>query len=336
MDTPMDTSMDTSYDTPYTVLQPLPSQPLPDRTRTGFMGGLEGRRLIKDKLANISMLLLTICSGLVVFLIAFLLYQRSRPILGMKSLTHLLFSTSWHPLRGEFGFFPFIMGTLWVTGVAVIIAVPLCLLSAIYLSEYAPKMVREWTKPLIDLLAGIPSVVFGMWGILMIVPLIKNHLSPGLGIFSTGYCVLTAGIVLAIMVFPVIIHVSVEVFRTIPHEMREASLTLGATKWQTIKHVVLRKAMPGVIAAIVLGLSRALGETMAVLMVAGNVAKVPSSILGPAYPLPALIANSYGEMMSVPLYDSALLLAAFILLLIVLIFNILSRVILIRVERSIQ
>ena len=335
--------MDTSYDTacttvsqPHTIAQPLTGQPMPDRVPTGIAVSVQRRRLFKDKLANISMLLLTICSGLVVFLIAFLLYQRSRPILGMKSLADLLFSTSWHPLRGEFGFFPFIMGTLWVTGVAVAIAVPLSLLSAIYLSEYAPNIVREWTRPLIDLLAGIPSVVFGLWGILMVVPLIKNHLAPRLGVFSTGYSVLTAGIVLAIMVFPVIIHVSVEVFRSIPREMREASLTLGATRWQTIKHVVLRKAMPGVIAAVVLGLSRALGETMAVLMVAGNVARVPSSILGPAYPLPALIANSYGEMMSIPLYDSALLLAAFILLLIVLIFNILSRVILIRVERSIQ
>ena len=112
------------------------------------------------------------------------------------------------------------------------------------------------------------------------------------------------------MIFPIIIHISVEVFNSVPYELREASLALGATKWQTVKHIVMRKAMPGLIAAIVLGLSRAFGETMAVLMVAGNVAKVPSSVLDPAYPLPALIANNYGEMLSVPLYDSALLLAS--------------------------
>jgi phosphate transport system permease protein len=122
----------------------------------------------------------------------------------------------------------------------------------------------------------------------------------------------------------------------VPREYPEGSLALGATKWQTIKYVVMRKAMPGVIAAIVLGLSRAFGETMAVLMVAGNVAKVPSSALEPAYPLPALIANNYGEMLSVPLYDSAILLACLILLLVVLLFNILARVVLIKVERSIQ
>jgi len=281
------------------------------------------------------MLLLTVFSGLLVFLMAFGLYQRSRPILAVKSLSHLLFSTSWHPSRGEFGFFPFIMGSLWVTAVAVLIAVPLCLLTAIYLSEYASKYIREWSKPLIDLLAGIPSVIFGVWGVLVIVPLIKDHIAPFFGTFSTGYSVLAGGIVLAIMVFPVIIHVSVEVFRTVPRQLREASLSLGATKWQTIKHVVLRKAMPGVIAAIVLGLSRAFGETMAVLMVAGNVAKVPFSALDPAYPLPALIANNYGEMLSVPMYDSAILLASLILLAVVLVFNVLARVVLVRVERSI-
>jgi phosphate transport system permease protein len=282
------------------------------------------------------MLLLTIFSGLIVFLMAVGLYQRSRPILAIKSLSELLFSTSWHPLRKEFGFFPFVMGSLWVTGVGVVIAIPLCLLTAIYLSEYAVRYVREWTKPLIDLLAGIPSVIYGVWGVLVIVPLIKDHIAPFFGTFSTGYSVLAGGIVLAIMVFPIIIHVSLEVFRSVPFEIREASLSLGATKWQTIKHVVIRKAMPGVIAAIVLGLSRAFGETMAVLMVAGNVAKVPSSILDPAYPLPALIANNYGEMLSVPLYDSALLLACLVLLLVVLFFNIIARVVLIRVERSIQ
>jgi phosphate transport system permease protein len=295
---------------------------------------MQSKRLLKDKLAGKFMLSLTVLSGLIVFLMAIGLYQKSRPILAIKSLSELLFSTSWHPLRKEFGFFPFIMGSLWVTGVAVMIAIPLCLLTAIYLSEYAHRYVREWTKPLIDLLAGIPSVVYGVWGVLVIVPLIKNHIAPFFGKFSTGYSVLAGGIVLAIMIFPIIIHVSVEVIRVVPREVREASLSLGATKWQTIKYVVLRKASPGIMAAVVLGLSRAFGETMAVLMVAGNVARIPSSVLDPAYPLPALIANNYGEMLSVPLYDSALLLACLILLLVVLLFNILARVALIRVERA--
>jgi phosphate transport system permease protein len=297
---------------------------------------LPSLRLLKDKIAGKAMLVLTVFSGLILVFMTFGLYQRSRPILAMKSLGHLLFSTSWHPMRGEFGFFPFIVGSLWVTVVAVVIAVPLCLLTAIYLSEYAPRRMRELARPLIDLLAGIPSVVFGVWGVLIVVPFIKNYIAPLSGSFSSGYSVLAAGIVLAIMIFPMIINVTVEVFASVPREMREASLALGATKWQTIKHAVVRKAFPGIVAAILLGLSRAFGETMAVLMVAGNVAKVPHSVLDPSYPLAALIANNYGEMMSVPMYDSALLLASLILLVVVLLFNVGARLVLIRAVRNIR
>ncbi len=293
-------------------------------------------RILKDKLASKAMLTVTALSSLIVFAIAFGLYQRSRPILVGRSLGELLLSTSWRPFKGEFGFLPFIAGTLWVTAVAVVLAIPFALLVAIYLAEYAPKAVREWIRSLIDLLAGIPSVIYGIWGVLLIVPLVKDHIAPAFGTFSSGYSVITAGIVLAIMIFPVIVHVVIEVIRSIPQELRDASLALGATKWQTVKHVVMRKAMPGIIAAIVLGLSRAFGETMAVLMVAGNVPKVPTSVLDPAYPLPALIANNYGEMLSIPLYDSALLLASLVLLLIVLVFNVFSQFVLVKVEQRIH
>jgi phosphate transport system permease protein len=282
------------------------------------------------------MLVLTVFSALILVFMTLGLYQKSSPILAMKSLGHLLFSTSWHPLRGEFGFLPFIIGSLWVTLAAVAIAVPLCLLASIYLSEYAPRRIRDIARPLIDLLAGIPSVVFGVWGVLVIVPFIKDYIAPLSGSFSSGYSVLAAGIVLAIMIFPLIINVTVEVFATVPREIRDASLALGATKWQTIKYAVVRKAFPGIVAAVLLGLSRAFGETMAVLMVAGNVARVPHSVLDPAYPLAALIANNYGEMLSVPLYDSALLLASLILLLVVLLFNVGARLVLVRVTRSIR
>lgn len=281
-------------------------------------------------------MVLTLLAGLLIFVMVLGLFLKSKSILVTKPIINLLFSSSWRPLKSEFGFFPFIMGTLWVTGVAVLIAVPICLLTAICLSEYAPRKIRELAKPLIDLLAGIPSVIFGIWGVLMVVPLIKNYLSPWWGTYSTGYCVLSGGIVLAIMIFPIIIHVTVEVLRSVPHEIREASLALGATKWQTVKNVVLRKAMPGIIAAVVLGLSRAFGETMAVLMVAGNVPRVPASIFEPAYPLPALLANNYGEMLSIPMYDSALMFSALLLMLVVIVFNVVSRLILIRVERNIR
>lgn len=293
-------------------------------------------RLRKDRVAKRAMLALTIAPIVLVVVMVLGLWLKSRPILELVPLRDLLFSSSWKPLKGEFGFYPFIMGTLWVTGVAVAIAIPLCILAAIYLSEYAGRTLREWTKPLIDLLAGIPSVVFGMCGVLIVVPFIKNHVAPAFGVFSTGYSVLAGGIVLAAMIAPVIVHVCLEVFRTVPREARDGALAVGATKWQTVKHVVMRKAMPGVVAASVLGLSRAFGETMAVLMVAGNVVRVPHSVLDPAYPLPALIANNYGEMMSIPRYDAALLLAALVLLVVVLAFNVASQMVLVRIEKGMK
>ncbi len=299
-------------------------------------------RSLKDRLASGLLFLITSSASLLVLLMAVALYLRARPILTAKPLGELIFSSSWNPPKGEFGFYPFILGTVWVTALAMIISVPLSLLTAIYLAEYASTRVRLAVKPLIDLLAGIPSVVYGLWGVLAVVPVIRDYVAPLLGrtlgvipLFSvknaTGYSVLAGSLVLTLMVFPIIISVAEEVFRTVPDGLREACLALGATKWQMVKHVVMRMALPGVVAAIVLGFSRAFGETMAVLMVVGNVASVPSSIFDPAYPLTALIANNYGEMMSIPLYDSALLGAGLLLLLIILGFNIMARVILRRV-----
>jgi len=290
-------------------------------------------RRVKDLLASRLMLAATVFSALLVVLIAVGLFQKSRPILAMKPLGELLFSSSWRPWSGEFGFYPFIMGSLWVTAVAMVIAIPLCLLASIYIAEYAPSRIRGVIKPLIDLLAGIPSVVYGLWGVLLIVPFVRD-IASFFGGTTNGYNVLAGGIVLAVMVFPVIISISEEVIRTVPHDMREASLALGATRWQATKLVVTRAALPGIIAAIILGFGRAFGETIAVLMVVGNVARVPSSVMDPAYPLTALIANNYGEMMSVPLYDAALLLAALVLLVVVFLFSVGARLILLRVERS--
>ncbi|NLE66254.1 MAG: phosphate ABC transporter permease subunit PstC, partial [Lentisphaerae bacterium] len=265
---------------------------------------------------------LTVLAGLLIVLMALGLVLKSVPLLSMKPLNVLLFSSAWNPLRNEFGFLPFIAGTAWVVGAAVAIAVPVSILTSIYLSEYAGRRVKALMRPLLDLLAGIPSVVYGVWGVLAVVPLVKNHVAPLFSTFSSGYTVLSAGLVLAIMIFPVIINVCVEVLGMVPVEVREASMSLGATRWQTVKHVVLRRAMPGIVAANILGISRAFGETMAVLMLAGNVARMPSSLLDPAYPLPALIANNYGEMLSIPLYDSALFFAALLLFAVVLFFNI--------------
>ncbi|MGD0112847.1 MAG: phosphate ABC transporter permease subunit PstC [Armatimonadota bacterium] len=264
--------------------------------------------------------------------ISLALLAKSWPLLATKSLLHLLTSSTWRPLANQFGFRPFILGTFWVTGVALILSIPVSVLSAVYLAEYAGRRVRSVAKPLLDLLAGIPPVVYGLWGVLAVVPFVAS-VGNRTGHSTTGYSILAGGIVLAIMVFPIIISVAEEVLRSVPQEAREASLALGATKWQTVKHVVFRSVAPGIGAAIALGFSRAFGETMAVLMVVGNVPKLPTSIFDPGYPLPALIANNYGEMMSIPLYDSALMLAAFILLAVVLAFNIFTALVLRRIQR---
>ena len=290
-------------------------------------------RLLKDLLARRTMVVLTGLPTFLVLLILAGIALRARPVLAGKSLLSLLTSSVWAPSRGEFGLFAFIMGTLWVTAVALVLAVPVSLLTAVFLSEYAPARLRRFAKPAVDLLAGLPSVVYGVWGMLLIVPLVGGGLAPLFGTSSSGYSVLAGGIVLAVMIFPTIISVSLEVFASVPRGMREASLSLGATQWETVKHVVLKKGLQGVMAAVVLGLSRALGETMAVLMVVGNIPRPPRSLFDGGYPLPALIANNYGEMMSVPLYDSALMLAAGVLMLVVLVFNILARLILVRIER---
>jgi phosphate transport system permease protein len=299
----------------------------------------------QDKLAGRTFFIFSLIPVVLAFLILAILVVRAWPILQAHSWWDLLTGQEWNPEAGQFGFLPFIAGTIWVTVVGLIVAVPPCLLTAVYLSEYASRNLRVITKPLLDLLAAIPSVIYGVWGVLIIVPLVQNWLIPFSQTYlqnvpllnsknPTGYSILAGAIVLAVMVAPFIISVIYEVMHNVPSGLKQASLALGTTRWQTIRYVVWPQALPGIIAAVVLGASRALGETIAVLMVVGNVAQVPHSLLDTAYPLPALIANAYGDMMSVPLYDSALLTVALILLTMILIFNIGSTLVLRRILRG--
>jgi len=282
------------------------------------------------------MLVFTLASVSLVFVIGIGLYYRSIPVLNKLSWFDLLTKSDWKPMKGLFGFYPFIMGTLWVTAISIIIALPLSVLTSLYLVEYAHTRVKRILIPFVNLLSGIPPVIYGVWGVLFIVPLIQEHIAPHFIEFSTGYSVLAGGIVLAVMIFPLIVSILTEVLTTIPQELKDASLSIGATKWETIKKVIIRKATPGIVAATVLAISRAFGETIAVLMVCGNNAVVPHSVFDAGYPLPALIANNYGEMMSIPLYDSALMFAALLLFIIILLFNIISRLILARLERNLS
>jgi phosphate transport system permease protein len=293
-------------------------------------------RLVKDNIARQMMLGLTILCLLLLFIIGGGLIVKSLPILYEKSIWQLLGTSSWRPFKGEYGFLTFILSTLYVTFIAIIIALPLSLLSSIYFSEYATKQVKRFFSPVVDLLAGIPPVIYGVWGTLTIVPLISEKLAPHFVDFSTGYSVLAGGVVLAIMIIPIIISILTEVFNAIPKDIREASWSLGATKWETIKKVGLRKSLPGIIAATVLAISRAFEETIAVLMVSGNFTIIPKSIFDACYPLPALIANNYGEMMSLPDYESALMFSALLLFVIIVLFNAGSRMVLNQINRRYQ
>ncbi len=301
-------------------------------------------RARQDQRARRVFFVITFLPVFLILAVTIALLVRAWPILQAYPLGDLLFGQVWKPSDKLFGFGPFILGTLWVTVVGVLLSVPPCLLASIYLAEYAHSATRSFTKPVLDLLAAIPPVVYGVWGLLAIVPFVEKVLAPfakrwlgSISIFSvnqpTGFSILSGGIVLAVMIAPLIISVVYEIFATVPNDLRHASLAVGATQWQTIRNIVLPQVTPGIIAAIVLGASRAFGETIAVLIVVGNVPQIPTSIFDSAYPLPALIANNYGDMMSIPLYDSALLGAALVLLVIILIFNILSTLVLQRMLR---
>jgi len=297
---------------------------------------MKNYRNLKDLIFKNLIKFLTNISILVLIGIFLSLIIKSSPILKEKSIIEILFSAKWHPFKKEFGLLTFIISTFYVTMLALIISVPLCILSSVYLSEYCNRRIKIFFLSIIDILAGIPSVIYVIWGVIIIVPLIKNQIAPLFNVSSNGYSLLAGAIVLSVMIFPIIIQITVQVIENVPRELREASIAIGATKWETIKFVVLKKALPGIIASIIIAASRALGETIAVLMVAGNAAKIPKTVFDPAYPLPALIANNYGEMMSIPLYESAIMLSALILLIIVLVFNVLARIILIRIERNTQ
>lgn len=282
------------------------------------------------------MQVLTILSLLILLFVGVGLYYKSTDILEANSLWSLLSSSEWSPLNGEFGFWSFIISSVYVTILSVVIALPIALLTALYLTENASSWVKKLVFPVLDILAGIPSVVYGLWGTLIIVPWIADSLGPRFVDYTSGYTLLAGGIVLSVMILPLLVSLFIEIFSTVPQDFKDASTSLGATRWQTSRLVVIRKASPGIIAAVVLSVSKAFGETLAVLMVCGNMVDIPTSLFDSAYPLPALIANNYGEMLSLPMYESALMFAALIMFAIILIFNALSRIVLQRVEKRMK
>ncbi len=315
-----------------------PQQPaIPDSHR-----GRGRVRAFKNTFARRALSVTAILLILLLVGIGVVLVSEALPILRNHSLMKLLTSQDWHPTQNAFGLLPFIAGSFIVTFFAMLLGIAPAVLSGIYLAEYTSSRRRTMVKPIVDLLAGIPSVVYGLWGVLFVVPLIREVVAPALGqtlgtrwpLFAmtnpSGYSVLAGAIVLAIMVFPLIVAVTDEVLRNIPQQLRESTLAIGATRWETTWCVVRYAGLPGIAAAIVLAFSRAFGETLAIMMVIGNTPVIPHSVFDAAYPLPALIANAYSEMMSVPQYQSALMLAALVLLSVVLLFNIVARRVVVR------
>ena len=252
-------------------------------------------------------------------------------------------TSTWDPIFGTFGAAPFIYGTLITSVVSLAIAVPLGLAAAIYLAELAPRRMSDSIAFLIDLLAAVPSVVYGVLGIFIVVPLMRTTLGPALK-HSLGFLpffkgpnygvgFLTAGIVLAIMIVPFIISVSREVLLTVPREQREAALALGATRWESTWKVVLPWARAGIMGSIFLALARALGETMAVTMVIGNDAKISASLFSPGDTIASTIANQFSEA-SGNLYFSALFELGLVLFLMTFILNGLARILIVATDRG--
>jgi phosphate transport system permease protein len=290
-------------------------------------------RKLRDIFGTKLMLLVTLFISLLFFIIFFLLLYRSLLVLESHSIIDVLFTSTWNPDAGQFGLEAVIVDTIIVTGFALLIAIPVSLLTAIYIVEYTPLRVRRSIRPFIDVLAGVPSVVYGLCAFVSFVPLVKDFIAPWFGVQSTGLCIFSAALILAIMVFPIIISLCIEAFDAIPIALKEASLSVGATKWETVKKVVFRASAPSITAAILLGFGRAFGETIAVNMVIGGTVRIPQSIFNPGETLASLIASKYGELMSIPIHESALMLVALILFVVVFVFYLLGHLILLRARR---
>jgi phosphate transport system permease protein len=275
-------------------------------------------------------------AGLVVLLTAVLVGQlwvhssESRRAFGWDFFT----GRTWDPVFDEFGALPFIFGTLVTSGVALLVAVPLGVGAAIFLAELAPRRVSESLTFMIDLLAAVPSVIYGLIGVFVLVPIMREVIQPGLqnalgflplfqgSAYGIGF--LTAGFVLAIMVVPFIISVSREVLLAVPREQREAALALGATRWEATWKAVVPYARTGVLGSIFLALARALGETMAVTMVIGNTPAISTSLFAPGYSIAAVLANEFSEATG-DLYLSALIELALVLFVLTFVLNGLAR-----------
>ncbi|TSA54540.1 MAG: phosphate ABC transporter permease subunit PstC [Dehalococcoidia bacterium] len=260
-----------------------------------------------------------------------LLLKEGLPIFLDTPPWEFFFGTKWYPVSDPptFGIMPFFVATIWVTLVATAISVPVGVACAAYLSEVAPAKVRETVKPVIEILAGIPSVVMGFIGLMLLSPLVQSAFN-----LNTGLSGLTAGIMLSLMSLPIIISVSEDALRAVPSDFRQAAYALGATRWETIWHVSIPGALSGITAAVMLGVGRAIGETMTVLMVAGGALAVPVSPTEPMMPMTAAIASGIGNAVRGGLQYQALFAIGLVLFVITLAVNLVADRVLERQKRK--
>ncbi|WP_414470527.1 phosphate ABC transporter permease subunit PstC [Methanobacterium sp. ACI-7] len=242
----------------------------------------------EEFLVEKGLFLTAILSIIVILLIIGFIFREGIPAIDYYGFLHFVFGMDWSPSDDQYGVFTMIIGSLYITFLSLIFAVPLSLLCAIFLAEIAPRTMRRILKPVIETLAGIPSVVYGFFGLIILVPLMREQFG------GTGFSILTASLILTVMILPTIISISEDALKSVPAEYKEASLALGATHWQTIKNVLFPAAIPGIITAVILGMGRAVGETLAVIMVAGNVTQIPNSIFDPVRALTSNIALEMG------------------------------------------
>jgi phosphate transport system permease protein len=285
------------------------------------------------------------CSLSVLIIVALFLYELvTKSQLSIAKFGFSFFAGSnWDPVSGDFGAFPFIYGTLVSSLLSLVIAVPLAIGLAVFVTEICPKSVRSIISFLSELLAAIPSVIYGLWAIFVLAPLLRNYVQPFLaktlgwtGLFSgppLGIGMLAAGVILAIMIVPIISSITREVLLAVPQHQREAALAIGATRWEMIRMAVLRNARAGILGAVILGLGRAIGETMAVTMVIGNRPEVAKSLFAPGYTMASVIANEFSEA-SDDLYLSALVEVGLALLIVTLVVNTLARLLVWSITRG--
>ena len=270
--------------------------PIPTRATAGGHAG--------DRVFALTLVALGGAVLVVVGVVVLELYRVAQPALAKGGLRFLI-DRDWDPVAGSFGALPFVYGTVVTSAVAIVLAVPISVGMALFLSEMGPPKLRPVVSFLIETLAAIPSVVYGLWGLFVVVPLLRDHVQPALAktlgflpLFrgpTIGLGYLAAGVLLAIMILPTVASVTTEVLKTVPPSLREGALALGATRWEAIRMAILPYARPGIVGAGLLGLGRALGETMAVTMVIGNAPEISASLFAPGYSLPAVIANEFAE-----------------------------------------